>query len=280
MVLFTVCCNEHTVKVILNSRNPTDDSVRYNLKEAVSCPTNMVSMACLESATILAPSMFRAKLLSDPSNVCERIIYQAGVQQGNVQDYWNAKNDAANNQGSTDGTNYDQQTNSKSLKTIFTNCTNMGMTVPDNVARFLLEFVLFTRCFKISISPASGDNFTTTTIYWTPIPAVASNTGFVTGTPATLTPLTPTTAFTSTGANPLTYSILSAKLKQLGQYTFTLQLADQTTYTANALQYTSEFRMAGKWLKLFGLDPGMNDVNTTNTPSWQNRSALRWKMGL
>ena len=74
-MVFTVCSNEHTVKVILNSRNPTDDSVPYNLKfnlkEAVSCPTNMV---CLESATILAPSMFGAKLLSDPSNVCERII--------------------------------------------------------------------------------------------------------------------------------------------------------------------------------------------------------------
>ena len=45
---------------------------------------------------------------------------------------------------------------------------------------------------------------------------------------------------------------------------FRLQLANETTYTANALQYTSEFRMAGKWLKLFGLDPGMNSVDTTN----------------
>ena len=133
-MVFTVCSNEHTVKVILNSRNPTDDSVpfnlKYNLKESVSCPTNMVSMVCLESATILAPSMFGPKLLSDPSNVCQRIISQAGVQQGNVQDYWNAKNDAANNQGSTDNTNYDQQTNSKSLKTLFTNCINMDMTNP------------------------------------------------------------------------------------------------------------------------------------------------------
>ena len=210
-MVFTVCSNEHTVKVILNYRNPTDDSVPYNLKfslkEAVSYPPNMVSMVCLESATIVAPSMFGAQLLSDPSNVCQRIISQAGVQQGNVQDYWNAKNDAANQQGSTDGTNYDQQTNTKSLKTIFTNCINMDMTDPDNVARFLLEFVLFTRCFKINISPTSGDNFTTTTIYWTvTAPQGASNPGFVTGTPATLTPLTPTTAFTaSTGVNPLTY---------------------------------------------------------------------------
>ena len=90
-MVFTVCSNEHTVKVILNSRNPTDDSVPYNLKfnlkAAVSCPTNMVSMLCLESATILAPSMFGAKLQSDPSNVCQRIIYQAGVQQGAAQDY-------------------------------------------------------------------------------------------------------------------------------------------------------------------------------------------------
>ena len=74
---------------------------------------------------------------------------------------------------------------------------------------FLQEFVVFTRCFKVNILPISGDNFTTTTIYWT-------------GTPATLTPSTPTTAFTaSAGANPLTVAIVSAKLKQLGQYTFT-----------------------------------------------------------
>ena len=77
------------------------------------------------------------------------------------------------------------------------------------------------------------------------VPAAALYAGFVNGTPITLTPSTPAMAFTaSTGANPLTYSILSAKLKQMGQYTFTLQLADTATYTANALQYTSEFRMA------------------------------------
>ena len=58
------------VKVILNSRNPTDDSVPYNLKfnmkEYVSCPTNMLSMVCLEGATILAPSMFGTQLWSLP----------------------------------------------------------------------------------------------------------------------------------------------------------------------------------------------------------------------
>ena len=67
------------------------------------------------------------------------------------------------------------------------------MTDPDNVARFLLKFVLFTRCFKVNI------------FYWTPM---VMYTSFVTGTPS--------------GANPLTVAILSAKLKQLGQYTVTL----------------------------------------------------------
>ena len=110
-MVFTVCSNEHTVKVILNSRNPTDNSTPYNLKfnlrESISCPSNMVSMVCLESATVLAPSMFGPQLLADPSNVCQRRIFQAGVQQGVAQDYWNAKNDAANQQGSTDNTTYD-----------------------------------------------------------------------------------------------------------------------------------------------------------------------------
>ena len=95
-MVFTVCSNEHTVKVILNSRNPTDDSVPYNLKfnmkESVSCPTNMVSMVCLESATILAPSMFGTQLLSDSTNVCQRRNFHAGVQQGDPQDYWNNRN--------------------------------------------------------------------------------------------------------------------------------------------------------------------------------------------
>ena len=126
-----------------------------------------------------------------------------------------------------------------------------------------MEFLSQTRCFKIIINSLSGDSFQNTSIYWAPIvPAVASNVGFINGTTLTLTPATVVTPFTS--ANPVTVAILSAKLKQMGQYAFTLQLADTTTYTANALQYTSEFRMAGKWLKLFGLDPGMKDVFTTN----------------
>ena len=78
-MMFAVSSNEQTVKVILISRNPTDESVKYNLKEFIACPTNMVSMVCLESATILAPSMFGPELLSDASNVCQRRIYQAGV---------------------------------------------------------------------------------------------------------------------------------------------------------------------------------------------------------
>jgi len=49
----------------------------------------------------------------------------------------------------------------------------------------------------------------------------------------------------------------------MGQCTFTLSLLDQTTFTAAALQYTSEFRMAGKWLKLFGVDPAKKSVDTT-----------------
>ena len=156
-MVFTVCSNEHTVKVILNSRNPTDDStpynLKFNLKETISCPTNMVSMVCLESATVLAPSMFVPQLLADSSNVFQRLVYLGAVQQGVAQDYWNAKNDNANQQGSNDNTNYDTQTNLKSVKSIFTNCLNQNMTDTDNIARFLMEFVLYTRCFKITTNP-------------------------------------------------------------------------------------------------------------------------------
>jgi len=213
-MVFTVCSNEHTVKVILNSRNPTDDStpynLKFNLKESISCPTNMVSMVCLESATVLAPSMFGPQLLADATNKFQRLIYVGDVQQGVAQDYWNAKNDAANQQGSSDNTNYDTQTNSKSVKSIFTNCLNQDMTDTDNIARFLLEFLMATRCFKITINCLSGDSYQNTSVYWTPyVPAVGANVGWINGTPSTLTPATPAVAFTS--AAPVTYTILSAK---------------------------------------------------------------------
>ena len=85
-MVFTVCSNEHTVKVILSSRNPTVDSVPYNLKfnlkESIACPSNMVSMVCLESATVLAPSMFGPQLLSDLTYVFQKRIFVGGVQQG------------------------------------------------------------------------------------------------------------------------------------------------------------------------------------------------------
>ena len=41
-MVFTVSSNEHTVKVILNSRNPTDHTTpsnpKFNLRVPVSCP--------------------------------------------------------------------------------------------------------------------------------------------------------------------------------------------------------------------------------------------------
>ena len=126
------------------------------------------------------------------------------------------------------------------------------MKYPDNVSRFLMEFVLYTRCFKITIKALSGDSFQDTSIYWTPsFPQGVANPGTVTASPATMT--------------PLTVALLSAKLKQMGQYTFTLSSVAQADYTAALVNYTSEFRMANKWLKLFGLDPGMNDPNITNS---------------
>ena len=111
----------------------------------------------------------------------------------------------------------------------------------------------------------SGDNFYNTTIYWSPIvPTAGLNTGFVNGSTFTLTPSTPITPFTA--ASPVTVALLSAKLiqKEMGQNTFTLSLADQTTYMSGGLEYKSELRMAGKWLKLFGLYPATNSVDTAD----------------
>ena len=131
-----------------------------------------------------SPSVFGPQLLADSSNVCQRRILLGGVQQGVAQDYWNERNAAAYNQGSTDGSTYDTQTNIRSLKTIFTSCLNLDMTDTDNIAKFLLEFLIATRCFKISINSLSGDSFEKTSICWAPItvnnlPSVTSNVGFI-----------------------------------------------------------------------------------------------------
>jgi hypothetical protein len=156
--------------------------------------------------------MFGQQLLADASNVCQRRILLGGVQQGVAQDYWNDRNAAAYNQGSTDGSTYDTQTNIRSLKTIFTSCLNLDMTDTDNIAKFLLEFLMATRCFKITINRLSGDSYQNTSVYWTPyVPAVGANVGWINGTPRTLTPATPAVAFTS--AAPVTYTVLSAMLK-------------------------------------------------------------------
>ena len=90
-----------------------------------------------------------------------------------------------------------------------------------------------TSCFKITIKALSGDSFQDTTIYWTvTVPQGAANPGTVTASPATMT--------------PLTVALLSAKLKQVGQYTFTLSSVAQADYNFALLNYTSDFIMAGK----------------------------------
>ena len=118
------------------------------------------------------------------------------------------------------------------------------MTDPGDIASFLMEFVLHNRCLKINISALYGDSVTHYHLLVPTIPATANNAGFVLATPATMI--------------PLTVASLSAKVEHMGLYTFTLQLVDTTSYVAATVQYTSEFRIAGKWLKCFGLNLGMN----------------------
>ena len=65
------------------------------------------------------------------------------------------------------------------------------MNDPNNVARFLMYFILYTRDFKIIISLLSGDVFTATTIDWAfTAPQGADNPWFVVVTPTPVSPLT------------------------------------------------------------------------------------------
>lgn len=310
-MVFTVCSNEHTVKVILNSKLATDASVKsnlkFNLRTPIISPMNMVSMVCLESATIKAPSMFSEALLNDPSNKFERRIltdgdlvpYDVGGTDYSVQDYWNTAdvNTAVcqgNGDGNTGGATEESwllPTNITPIKTIFSRTGNQTLSSPDTIGAFLYEFLMRTRCFKIIIKAVNSlfVPIKDVEIYWTD-----KIDSYTSGNPAT-------THYTNYGCllgssslryayngqpdvftvdSPVQYFHIGALLKLYTEYTFTLQLRqdanilDQNSLAAN---YTTEFRMAGKWLKIFGLNPGLNDVNdgtkclvlTTGTPTAQ-----------
>ena len=79
--------------------------------------------------------------------------------------------------------------------------------------------------FQITVKALSGDRFQYTSLCWTvTVPQGVTNPGTVTAFTATMT--------------PLTVALLCAKLKQMGQLTFTPSFVAQADYTVALLNYT------------------------------------------
>ena len=68
-MVFSIASNEHTIKTLLNSRlasnKTTPYAPKFTLSTTIYSPMNMVSMVCLESCTILPPSMFTDTFMND-----------------------------------------------------------------------------------------------------------------------------------------------------------------------------------------------------------------------
>ena len=63
------------------------------LRTPIKSPLNVVSMVCLESAILQAPSMFTPNIMDDVTNQFKRYIDispSAGTED-NIQDYWLTK---------------------------------------------------------------------------------------------------------------------------------------------------------------------------------------------
>ena len=98
-MVFNVNSNkfEHTHKVCLSSRlveNYPSVTPKFMLRTPIKAPWNVVSMVCLESAILEAPSMFTHSLIDNKSNALIRIV-NIGLSSGFTntrQDYWGSDN--------------------------------------------------------------------------------------------------------------------------------------------------------------------------------------------
>ena len=160
-MVFTLSSNEHTIKTLLNSRLATNKSVKYapkfSLSNTIFSSHNMVSMVCLESCTILPPSMFSAAVMDDPINFFQRRNLSAAGNWNdqNDQNYWGVADAAAyaqNNPG-----DWVTATNVTPIREFFKLAGNFDLTNMDMVAVFFFGFLNAMRCVSITLDPLPGD---------------------------------------------------------------------------------------------------------------------------
>ena len=213
---------------------------------------NMVSMVCLESCTILPPSMFTSTLMNDTTNFFQRRTFNAGGMAIATQDYWTATGAAnANTQGVVPGgADWGDATNLKNIRDLMSRLDHVDLSNMDNVAQFFYDFILQTRAFAITFGPLPGDGNTPNTIYWQSSPVNGTNVGVVQA-PYQLYNVGGLAWGTANSYVAFSASNLAASLRLMNQVNFTIQ----SIGSLDANGGTSEFRLGGKWLKAFHQNP-------------------------
>ena len=259
-MVFSIASNEHTIKTLLNSRLASNKNITYapkfSLSTTIYSPLNMVSMVCLESCTILPPSMFTHTLMYDGSNFFQRRTFLADGTAVATQDYWTATGAAnANTQGVAGGAPWTAATNLKDIRGLMTTLEFVDMTNMDNVALFLYDFILQTRAISITFGSLPGDGNVANTIFWESNVVNNFNLGRVQA-PYQLYNTGGQAWGTANTYAAFTPALLATRLKLMNQINFTMR----SVASLDVAGGTSEFRLGGKWLKTFHQNPAKHDA--------------------
>ena len=112
----------------------------------ITAPWNVVSMVCLESAILQAPSLFTTTILNDSTNPFKRYVHidPAANTPDIIQDYWGNSNSAAQSTSKPS-----DQTNLQNIQSQFLSVVNSTIDDTDLLAKFLYNLVQSTRAFQI-----------------------------------------------------------------------------------------------------------------------------------
>ena len=155
-MVFIVNSNEHTQKVCLSSRlaeNYPSAKPKFMFRTPIKAPWNVVSMVCLESAILQAPSLFTPNILNDATNQFKRYVTidAASGFTDTVQDYWRTDNAAMI------GTDTNFQTNIQPIQKLFLTTVNANMSNLEMVGKFFCSFLRETKAFRKYLGPYTVD---------------------------------------------------------------------------------------------------------------------------
>ena len=229
-----------------------------------------MSMVCLESAILDAPSLFTDSLIDDPSNQFLRFVNIGATSGVNpvVFDYYNKA------QVSTETYPRDvDRTNAISMKDMLRKCVGVSLSRIDEVAKFLCDWIFTMKSFRLYFGGYYRDGDTIK--YY--IPPGETNPNYIEWSVGRLGPylggnVSGDVTNPTSGGNVATWQQVSVVLQRLGSVTFTLiplpslhgELVVTTSAPATAehpatvpatYPYTTSYRVSGRWLKLFGINP-------------------------